>query len=102
MSLCDEDIRALIQILEDCRCKNRDEELKILKEIWIQHPGECADLIKSIPRILKKMAHRKYRDEFEKHLEDIREIGRGNPGDFTLIADELERIENQARLRLRD
>ena len=102
MSLCDEDIRALIQILEDCRCKNRDEELKILKEIWIQHPGECADLIKSIPRILKKMAHRKYRDEFEKHLEDIREIGRGNPGDFTLIAAELERIENQARLRLRD
>ncbi len=102
MSLCDEDIRALIQILEDCRCKNRDEELKILKEIWIQHPGECADLIKSIPRILKKMAHRKYRDEFEKHLEDIREIGRGNPGDFALIAAELERIENQARLRLRD
>ncbi len=101
-AMSDEDIRALIQLLERCRCENRDEELKVLRDTWIQHPGECADLIKIIPRILKKMAHRKYRTEFERNLEDFREIGRDNPGDFALIAPELERIENQARLRLRD
>jgi len=101
-SFSDEDIRALIQILEACRCENREDELRVLRETWIQHPGECADLIRSIPRILKKMAHRKYKDEFEKNLEDFREIGRGNPVDFALIASQLERIENQARLRLRD
>ncbi len=101
-SLCDEDLQTLIRLLETCRCENRDEELEVLKAAWNQHPGDSADLIKSIPRILKKMAHRKYRDEFEKHMEDIREIGKGKPADYALIAAELESIENQARLRLRD
>jgi len=98
----DEDLRALIKILESCRCENRDDELTVIEHAWINHPGDCKDLVKTIPRVLKKMAHRKYHEQFSKHLDEIRRIGGNNPEDFSLISSELNRIENQVRLRLRD
>jgi len=101
-TLGDEDLRALIEILETCRCGNRNQELEVLRSVWKDNPGECRDLVKLIPRILKKMAHRKYQDEFIRQLEFLRKTGEQLPDDFTLISSELDRIENQVRLRVQD
>ena len=101
-TLDEDDIRALIGILEKCRCRNRDEELEILLSVWKEYPGESRILIKMIPGILKKMAHRKYQEQFNRHLQSLRKMGSSYPGDFALIADRLDLIEKQAGLRIRD
>jgi len=101
-TLGDEDLRAFIEILETCRCDNRNEELEVLQAVWKNNPGKSRDLVKLIPRILKKMAHRKYQHEFITQLESLRNTGEQYPEDFVLISSELDRIENQVRLRLQD
>lgn len=97
--LNDDDVGELVRILEESRCRSRDEELEILQEVWTENPGQCRDLVKEIPRILRKMAHRKYRDAFRSRLESIRSIGEGFPDDFSRIRAEIDAIEEQARLR---
>lgn len=101
-SLDDRDAGAFVRLLEDSRCRSRDEELEVLETLWNSHPEDCRDLVKDIPRILRKMAHRKYRDQFMKRLKSLRETGGRHPADFAQISDELDRIEDQARLRFRD
>ena len=91
--------RKLIKILEKCRCQSRGEELIVLESIWNKHPGNNWDLIKEIPRILRKMAHRKYRNEFEMHLESLRRFATIDPPFYRRMATHLDAIEEQARQR---
>jgi len=99
-SLDDENLRAFLEILEKCRCGSRNEELEVLLSVWENNPGESRDLVKLIPRILKKMAHKKYQDEFLRQLKALRETGARFPEDFALISSELDRIETQVQLRM--
>ncbi len=101
-SLDDRDAAALVRLIEDPRCRCRDEELEVLETLWNSHPDDCRDLVKDIPRILRKMAHRKYRDQFMQRLKSLRVTGGRHPDEFARISDEIDRIEELARLRFRD
>ncbi len=99
--LDESDARELLRILEESSCRSRDEELEVLEDVWNQNPCDCRDLVKDIPRILRKMAHRKYREDFERRLESLRETGSRHPEDFVRIRNEIDSIEKQASLRFR-
>ena len=91
--------RKLIKILEKCRCQSRGDELHVLENIWRNHPGCNWELLKEVPRILRKMAHRKYREEFEMHLELLRGFSTIDPPLYHRMVIQLDAIEEQARQR---
>lgn len=93
------DVRALSELLSRARCRSRDEELTVIEQIWQENPGECSGLLKQAPRILRKMAHRKYRREYEDHLKTLKDLGRRHEDDFLMIADSLEKVERIAERR---
>ena len=97
--LVDEDLRTLSEYLGRAQCRTRDEELEVLEEAWLRNPGNSCDVLKDIPRILKKMAHKKYRSEFEHRVESLRESGRRCPESFSRISEEIDRIEELAAVR---
>lgn len=96
------DARELMRLLEEARCRSRDEELEVIEDVWADNPGNCRDLIRQVPRILRKMAHQKYRKEYEQHLKTLKELGRRHSGDFSLISVALEKVEEVARRRFAD
>jgi adenine-specific DNA-methyltransferase len=83
-----EEIRVLVEILENGRLRGTDvaigaEEALQLRILWL----------------LRKFAHRKYRERFETTLEELRALGRSDPGRFTKLIRGLEEVEALARVR---
>ncbi len=95
---CD-DLRVFSDFLDEAICTSRSEELDVLKEVWLRNPNDCRDIVKEIPRILKKMAHKKYRDEFENQIRSLRDSGSRFPECFSFITEQIDKIEELAAKR---
>jgi len=91
--LSDQAARCLVDHLEQARSRSRDEDLELIETAWRSHPGLCGDLLRELPRILRKLAHRKHREAFERHLAVIRSLGLEDENGYAAIADDLQDIE---------
>jgi len=72
-----QELRMLAEKLELCECADRGEEIRVLMKILgdsIERggTGDLDKLQKRILWLLRKFAHRKYRDRFENSLEELR------------------------------
>ena len=65
----------------------------------MESPGEFGALVRDIPRLLRKLAHNKYREEFYTHLKAVRSLGAHDSDRYSLISGDLERIEELAKVR---
>ncbi|MDF1568394.1 MAG: DNA adenine methylase [Spirochaetaceae bacterium] len=89
----------LVNLLTEARCRSRAEEVDVLLDLWKTAPNDSRDMVKEIPRIMRKMAHRKYQDQFEERLSSIRELGRSYPKNYMLISKKIDDIEELAGTR---
>lgn len=94
--LSDREARLFADFLEGARCRGRDEEIGVLVETWKNRPTESESLVREIPRVLRKLAHRKYRKIFLSHLADIRALGAADPDRYNLISDAVDALEELA------
>ena len=94
--------KELNRILDSACCRSREEELEVICRVWESCPGECRDLIRESPRILRKLAYRKYEKAFNTGLNALKRLGSSHPDDWLLIADAVARVEDQARRRIAD
>jgi hypothetical protein len=89
----------LIDRLEKSVCTNREEELsEVYKRIESVQKGNWY-LVKKIPGILKKCAHKKYRYLFELWVKRVKEIEVWSPESYHLIRKQIEELELLAEKR---
>jgi adenine-specific DNA-methyltransferase len=97
-------LEPLLERLQRCECADRQEEIQVLKEILLD-PREPLDrdegawLQKRLLWLLRKFAHRKYRERFEATLKDLRTISQDDTQRFAVLSRGLEVIEELARAR---
>ena len=99
-----EDLGSLLKKLELCQCADRREEIQVLVDILRDSsgPGDVDKegwLQKRILWLLRKFAHRKYRERFEVTLKELRAVGRSDPQRFAPLILGLEEVEALARAR---
>jgi adenine-specific DNA-methyltransferase len=98
------DLRALLEKLRACECVDRQEEIQVLVTILkaSSQQGEGSDrdtLQKRILWLLRKFAHRKYRERFERTVTDLRRFADGAPEGYPLLLGGLEEVNKLARAR---
>ena len=96
------ELRRLIQGLGACELTDRRQEILVLLEILEtgrRTPRDEEALQKRILRLLRKFAHRKYRDAFEQTLDELRALGRRDPELFAPLNRGLGEVEELARAR---
>jgi adenine-specific DNA-methyltransferase len=101
------ELQRLLEKLETCELTDRREEIRVLMEILASgrdqgSEGEAVDaeaLQKRILWLLRKFAHRKYRERFEATLKELRAFSRDDPRHYALLTRGLEEIEALARAR---
>ena len=108
------DLQPLIQKLGACELTDRREEIRVLIEILergireararqqggagrMSHDAEA--LQKRILWLLRKFAHRKYRESFEQTLAELRVLARGNSQRYDQLNRGLEEVASLARAR---
>jgi hypothetical protein len=99
-----EELRSLLKKLELCECTDRREEIQVLMEILrdLREQGDAGEgewLQKRILWLLRKFAHRKYRDRFEGTIEELKIFGRSDPVRFATLIRGLEEVAALARAR---
>ena len=95
-------LQLLIEKLEACELTDRQQEIRVLLGILANGRQQGSDretLQKRILWLLRKFAHRKYRESFENTLSELRSFGRQNPQRFALLIRGLEEVEALARVR---
>jgi adenine-specific DNA-methyltransferase len=105
-------LQTLLENLESCELTDRREEIRVLLgvlesgrrwdcggEAFEIEAGEEQSLQKRILWLLRKFAHRKYRDSFEAMLRELRVYSRNEPKRFALLTRGLQQIEALARAR---
>ena len=98
------DLRTLLENLAACECADRQEEIHVLLKILQALPrgkeGTDGDAFqKRILWLLRKFAHRKYRDRFERTVAELRSFAEGDPEAFSLLLNGLEEVTALARRR---
>ena len=98
------DLRPLLEQLSACECADRQEEIQVLLDILkaSSRRGEGKDreaLQKRILWLLRKFAHRKYRERFEKTVADLRRFAESGPEGLPLLLCGLEEVTALARAR---
>jgi adenine-specific DNA-methyltransferase len=97
-------LQQLLEKLGACEVTDRREEIQVLLEI-LQTPSACQRtrdgeaLQKRILWLLRKFAHRKYREAFEQTLGELRVLSRRDPERFAALNRGLEEVEELARAR---
>jgi adenine-specific DNA-methyltransferase len=97
-------LQQLLEKLGACEVTDRREEIRVLLEIletphgW-QQPRDGEALQKRILWLLRKFAHRKYREAFEQTLAELRVLSRRDPERFAALNRGLEEVEELARAR---
>jgi adenine-specific DNA-methyltransferase len=98
------ELETLLDKLKACECADRQEEIRVLLSILQDSNGEelKADrqtLQKRILWLLRKFAHRKYKDRFDQALGELRSVAEGDPDRFAVLLLGLEEIAHLARIR---
>jgi len=98
------DLRPLLEQLSACECVDRQEEIQVLLDILraSSRQGEDCDrdaLQRRILWLLRKFAHRKYRESFKKTVADLRRFAESDPEGFALLLRGLEEVTVLARAR---
>jgi adenine-specific DNA-methyltransferase len=94
-------LQLLLEKLEACELTDRREEIRVLVGILASGgqrgsggvTGDGEALQKRILRLLRKFAHRKYRDRFETTIQELRIFSRSDPEKFAPLIRGLEEIE---------
>jgi len=102
-----EEIEELSARLENCECANRLEELEVLIGLLGSSaaendpdPKELTFYRRRVLILLRKYAHRKYRKEFERSLELLRQLTQEEPELFGPLEEGLDEIAALARRRI--
>ena len=98
------DLRTLLKDLSSCECADRQEEihvvLRILKSSSQRAEGSDRDALqRRILWLLRKFAHRKYRERFEKTVAELRTFAEEDPEGFALLLRGLSEVTVLARAR---
>ncbi len=91
--------RSLFEKLRECECKDKVQELTEILRIVQTRGGDYQYLISLIPGILRKIAHKKYRNLFLNTLESIRSLEVRLPEAYVKIAGKIEEVEQLALKR---
>lgn len=89
--------RGLIEDLEYARCRDRCEEAQVLRALMEQQ-GKRGDL-RRLVSAMRKLAHRKYREEWERELAECRQLAQRCGTAFPSLSRELDRLEELAKKR---
>jgi adenine-specific DNA-methyltransferase len=91
----------LADMLRGCECSDRGEELEeLIRVVRSAHPAGDA-LVSEMPRLLRKIAHRKYRDRFEQLLKRVRDVETHRPDRYARIREKVNQVEALAQRRFR-
>lgn len=98
------DLRPLLKDLSSCECADRQEEIHVLLRIlkYSSHGAEGTDrdaLQRRILWLLRKFAHRKYRERFEQTVAELRTFAEGDPEGFALLLRGLSEVTVLAHAR---
>jgi hypothetical protein len=98
------DLRPLLKDLSSCECADRQEEihvlLRILKSSSQRAEGTDGDALqRRILWLLRKFAHRKYRERFEQTVAELRTFAEGDPEGFVLLLRGLSEVAVLAHAR---
>jgi adenine-specific DNA-methyltransferase len=89
----------LLAELQQCQCRDRVEELQEVMGLVTENRDDRQVFAALIPDILRKIAHRKYREIFMDSLTAIRGLERRIPTVYGRIASKIDDIEELARKR---
>jgi adenine-specific DNA-methyltransferase len=95
------ELEALYSRIEACACADREEEIRVLLGILAQEPGarKREELERRLLWLLKKLAHRKYRERFQALVACLRRKIRQDPEGHRMLAAGLPALEKQAAAR---
>jgi hypothetical protein len=91
--------RSLFEKLRECECSDKVQELEEILRIVKKRGGDSQYFISLIPGILRKIAHKKYRNLFLNTLESIRSLEVRLPEAYVKIAGKIEEVEQLALKR---
>ena len=89
----------LLEALQRCQCKDRVEELQQLLMLLRECREDGALFAAAVPVLLRKLAHKKYRQVFMESLEAVRDLQRDFPQLFSRIAGKVDEVEELAYKR---
>jgi adenine-specific DNA-methyltransferase len=94
----------LLQDLEECECTDHQEEIEVLLRLLECAAGEQGSrdgqaLQRRVLWLLRKFAHRKYRERFEETLARLRGLAQSDPGRYGVLGRGLEEVAALARSR---
>jgi hypothetical protein len=89
----------LLELLQKCECSDRMQELRETIRVIETRPSLREEFFNAIPDILRKTAHRKYRELFTRALGEIRFLGSRYAGMYVKIAPKIDALEELARKR---
>ncbi len=93
-------LSSLNQILESCVCQSKIEELQeLIRLTTVSYDLMGKKYIKLIPATLKKLAQKKYRQEYETMLNRVESLTTVRSDIYPLIKDKIEEIKVVAEIR---
>ena len=100
--LSDGDIDILQDKLQASLCQTREEELEEILSRIDGHPDNDKYFLKWIPYFLKKLAHKKNKEQFYTWCSRIQDLEQEIPISFSLIKDKLEQVKALAEMRFQN
>jgi adenine-specific DNA-methyltransferase len=94
-----EALRVFCERLGSCQCHDRGEELDMLREILAREVRPAAVLEQRALWLLRKFAHRKYREQFAAAVDSLQTLLARSPGGYPRLAQGLPAVEALARAR---
>jgi adenine-specific DNA-methyltransferase len=91
----------LLDALQRCQCRDRVEELQQLLMLLREHREDGAPFAAAVPGLLRKLAHKKYKQVFMESLETVRVLQWDYPQLFSRIAGKIDEVEELAQKRFR-
>ncbi len=89
----------LLRKLAWCQCMDRVEELQEVLGLVKESRDDCHLFAALIPDILRKIAHKKYREIFMQSLSEVKELERCIPDVYARITEKIDALEELAHKR---
>jgi len=100
--LSEEELEDFLRRLEACVCRDGQEEIGILIDLVARSAHgspETRKLVRRMLWLLRKLAFRKYRVQFEETVHRLKEAARERPDAYAELPEELRTVEDLARKR---